>query len=70
LAIERQLVQAQERGIKVIMVTHDLGQARRLAQEVIFLHRGRVLEHRPASAFFRQPDTAVGRAFIAGELAL
>jgi len=70
LAIERQLVQAQERGIKVIMVTHDLGQARRLAQEVVFLHQGTLLEHRSASAFFRQPDTAVGRAFISGELVL
>jgi tungstate transport system ATP-binding protein len=68
VAIERQLVQAQERGIKVIMVTHDLGQARRLAQEVIFLHQGRVLEHQCASGFFRRPDTHVGRAFIAGEL--
>jgi tungstate transport system ATP-binding protein len=68
LAIERQLVEAQERGIKVIMVTHDLGQARRLAQEVILLHQGRVLEHQSASGFFRRPDTHVGRAFITGEL--
>jgi tungstate transport system ATP-binding protein len=52
----------------VIMVTHDLGQARRLAQEVILLHRGRVLEHQSASGFFRRPDTHVGRAFITGEL--
>jgi tungstate transport system ATP-binding protein len=70
LTIERQLIQAHERGIKVIMVTHDLGQARRLAQEVIFLHQGRVLEHQPASDFFRRPDTHAGRAFIAGELVL
>lgn len=70
LAIERQLVQAKERGIKVVMVTHDLGQARRLARDVIFLNHGRVLEHQPASRFFRQPDTDVGRAFIAGELIL
>jgi tungstate transport system ATP-binding protein len=68
LAIERYLLQAQELGIKVIMVTHDLGQARRLAHEVIFLHQGRVLEHQPAEAFFEQPNTAVGRAFIEGEL--
>ena len=68
LAIERHLLQAQELGIKVIMVTHDLGQARRLAHEVIFLHQGRVLEHQPAEAFFEQPNTAVGRAFIEGEL--
>jgi tungstate transport system ATP-binding protein len=70
LAIERQLIQAQERGIKVIMVTHDLGQARRLAQEIIFMHQGQVLEHQRASGFFRGPDTDVGRAFIAGELVL
>jgi tungstate transport system ATP-binding protein len=70
LAIEREIIQARERGIKVIMVTHDLGQARRLAQEIIFLHQGRVLEHRPAGAFLRRPNTAVGRAFMAGELVL
>jgi tungstate transport system ATP-binding protein len=70
LAIERLLVDAQHRGIKVIVVTHDVGQARRLAQEVIFLHHGKVIEHQPAQRFFTETDSDVARAFIAGGLVL
>jgi tungstate transport system ATP-binding protein len=55
-------------GVKIVMTTHDLGQARRIADEVIFLHRGRVLEHAPAAEFFEQPRTAEARAFVRGEL--
>jgi len=70
LAIERLLIDAQHRGIKVIVVTHDVGQARRLAQEVIFLHHGKVIEHQPAPRFFTEPNSPVARAFIAGGLVL
>jgi tungstate transport system ATP-binding protein len=56
------------RGTKVVMTTHDLGQARRLAGEVVFLHRGRVLEHSPAGAFFAGPATPEAAAFLRGEL--
>ena len=70
LAIERLLVEAQQQGTKVIMITHDVGQARRLAHEVVFMHHGRVVEHRPAGRFFTQPDTDVARAFLVGELVL
>jgi tungstate transport system ATP-binding protein len=70
LAIERLLIDAQHRGIKVIVVTHDVGQARRLAQDVIFLHHGKVIEHQPAPRFLREPDSDVARAFIAGGLVL
>src|SRR4029079_16597321 len=70
LVIERQLIDAQHRGIKVIVVTHDVGQARRLAQDIIFLHHGRVIENQPALTFFKEPDSAVARAFIAGGLVL
>jgi len=55
-------------GAKIIMTTHDLGQARRHADEVVFLHRGRLLEHTPAERFFAQPVSAEARAFLAGEL--
>ncbi len=55
-------------GTKIIMTTHDLGQARRLADEVVFLHRGRVLERAPAAAFFARPQSEAARAFLAGEL--
>lgn len=55
-------------GTKIVMATHDLGQARRLADEVVFLHKGRLLEHTPAGEFFDNPTTDEGRAFVAGEL--
>jgi tungstate transport system ATP-binding protein len=70
LAIERLLLDAQCRGIKVIVVTHDVGQARRLAQEIVFLHHGKLIEHQPASRFFREPESDVARAFVAGGLVI
>jgi len=57
-----------ERGVKVVMSTHDLGQARRLGGDVMLMHRGRVIEHRPAAEFFTQSETEQARQFIAGEL--
>ncbi|MGO1117925.1 ATP-binding cassette domain-containing protein [Rhodovibrionaceae bacterium A322] len=55
-------------GCKIIMTTHDLGQARRLADEIIFLHQGQVHECSPAKQFFDQPTSPQGRAFLAGDL--
>jgi tungstate transport system ATP-binding protein len=56
------------RGCKVVMTTHDLGQARRLAGDVAFLHGGRLLEHRPASDFFNAPASPEAAAFLRGDL--
>lgn len=55
-------------GTKIVMATHNFGQARRLADEVIYLHQGRVLERAPVEAFFSKPATAEAAAFIKGEL--
>ncbi len=55
-------------GTKIIMATHNLGQARRLGDEVIYLHQGRVLERAPVEQFLSQPGTAEAAAFIKGEL--
>ena len=70
LAIERLLLDAQRRGIKVILVTHDIGQARRLAHDVMFLHHGRVIEHQDAESFFDDPRSEGARAFLSGGLVL
>jgi len=56
------------RGTKIVMTTHDLGQARRLAGEVVFLHRGRICEAGPAAQFFAGPATGEAAAFLAGDL--
>ena len=55
-------------GTRIIMTTHDLGQARRMADEVMFLHRGRLLERAPAKKFFTKPDNDLAQAFLRGEL--
>ena len=55
-------------GTKIVMATHNLGQARRLGDEVIYLHQGRVVERASADKFFSQPSTAEAAAFIKGEL--
>ena len=55
-------------GTKIVMATHNLGQARRLADEIIYLHQGRVLERAPVDQFFTRPATPEAAAFIKGEL--
>ncbi len=55
-------------GTKIVMATHNLGQARRLGDEVIYLHQGSVVERTPAGEFFSKPTTAEAAAFIKGEL--
>ena len=55
-------------GTKIVMATHSLGQARRLGDEVIYLHQGRVLERAHVDVFFARPATAEAAAFIKGEL--
>ena len=52
------------------MTTHDLGQARRHADEVVFLAGGRLIEQGPAAEFFDRPRTPESRAFLKGELVL
>ncbi len=55
-------------GTKIVMSTHSLGQARRLGDEVIYLHQGRVLERAPIERFFPQPASPEAAAFVKGEL--
>jgi len=66
--IEDMVEQFSGEGITIVMTTHNLGQARRLAQDVAFLHRGRLMEHHPAQQFFAGPQTPEARAFLAGDL--
>ena len=67
-AIEDIVRAVTARGVKVVMSTHDLGQAKRLAGDIVLLHRGRLIESGPASEFFAHPRTQEARTFIAGEL--
>jgi tungstate transport system ATP-binding protein len=67
-AIEDVIRSVAARGIKIVMSTHDLGEARRLAGEIVLLNRGRVVERADARSFFEAPRTDEARKFIAGEL--
>jgi tungstate transport system ATP-binding protein len=55
-------------GTKIVMSTHNLGQARRLGDEVLFLHEGRLAERASIDEFFRAPASPEAAAFIRGEL--
>jgi tungstate transport system ATP-binding protein len=57
-------------GVKVVMATHDLGQARRLAGDIVFLVRGRIREHAAAERFFTSPATHEAAAFVRGDLVI
>jgi tungstate transport system ATP-binding protein len=57
-------------GVKIVFSTHDLGQARRLAGDVVLLVNGRVAEHAPAETFFSNPSSDAARRFLAGDLVL
>ena len=66
--IENIIQEAMERGTKIIMSTHDLHQARRLAGEILFLHRGRLKEQANSEKFFAEPQNDLAQAFLKGEL--
>jgi tungstate transport system ATP-binding protein len=55
-------------GTKIVMTTHDLGQAKRLADDVLFLDKGRLIEHGPAKSFFTAPKSDQAQAFLKGDL--
>jgi tungstate transport system ATP-binding protein len=64
-----ELLQAEAaRGTAVLMATHDIGQARRLADRVLFLHRGRILEEGPAAEVLSAPTTAALASFVKGDI--
>jgi tungstate transport system ATP-binding protein len=67
-AVEGLIESIAAAGTKIVMTTHDLGQARRIADEILFLHRGRLLERAPAERFFEKPETEAARAFLEGGL--
>ncbi|MDX2309159.1 MAG: ATP-binding cassette domain-containing protein [Hyphomicrobium sp.] len=67
-AIEDRLACATKRGLRIALVTQNIAQARRLADRVIFMHRGRVGEDGDAASFFAGPATDAARRYVAGEI--
>lgn len=66
--IEGILHQARAAGTRLLMTTHDMGQARRLADQVLFLLNGQIHERGPAAQFFDRPQTPQARAFLQGDI--
>jgi tungstate transport system ATP-binding protein len=69
-AVEEIVRTVAQSGVKIVLATHDLGQARRLASDIVFLVRGRIHETAPAADFFTSPRTAEAAAFLRGELVI
>ncbi len=68
--IEQIVCAAALAGTRVVFVTHDINQARRIADQIVFLDRGKLLEHSPARAFFGKPQSEIARGYLDGKLIL
>jgi len=67
-AIESVIRDAGARGTKIVLITHDVAQAKRLADDITFLHDGRIVEQAPAAEFFANPSSNASRAYLEGRL--
>lgn len=67
-AIESAIQSMHVAGAKIVLITHNLGQAHRLGDEIVFLAGGRIVEHAPVDRFLRAPASPEATAFIKGEL--
>lgn len=67
-AVEDMVETAHAEGTRIVLVTHDIGQARRLADDVVFMHAGRLAEHTTADRFFAEPASAGARDYLAGRI--
>lgn len=66
--VERVIASFAAEGTRIVMTTHNLGQARRLADEIVFIHTGRVTERTAADRFFVQPGSTEASLFLQGEI--
>lgn len=69
-AVEEIIAGAARSGVKIVMATHNLGQARRLTGDIVFLVHGRLIEHTPSARFFDCPRTDQASRFLAGDLVI
>ena len=63
-------MRTRERGIKIFLVTHDIGQAQRLASDILFMHDGGATEYSAADTFFENPSSRQAQAYLDGKLIL
>lgn len=70
LALEKMITTVRDCGTRLVLVTHDIGQARRLADTVLFMHRGRIVERARSAEFFEKPAQDSARAYLEGRIVL
>lgn len=63
-AIEKTIRSLSAAGTPVILVTHNLNQARRLADNIIFLNQAKILAQQPSNGFFNEPECEEAKKFI------
>ena len=68
--IEAQVLKAHASGVSIVMITHDKGQAQRIAEEIVFLNAGRITERGPASRILTNPKSPAAQAWLSGQLYL
>lgn len=68
--IESLITTAHGRGMGIVMVSHDRGQAQRLAEDILFMHGGQIVERGPGPRVLGAPSSGAARAWMAGELYL
>ena len=68
--IEDLILEESIKGTTIILTTHDMAQAKRLASNIIFINKGKVLEQTEGKVFFRKPATNEARKYLAGEILL
>lgn len=66
--IEQILTNANEQGVKILIVTHDILQAKRISKDILFFNKGAILEHSKKSVFFRSPNSKVAKDYLNGKL--
>ncbi len=66
--VQKMVCEADNNGTKIILVTHDIKQAKQLADDILFIHDGQIKAHQPARAFFDQPDCSEAQDYLDGRL--
>ena len=68
--IEEIILDENKKGKTIILTTHDMGQAKRLAKEILFFNKGKLLEQTKATNFFKKPKTKEAQSYINGKILL
>ena len=68
--IEEIVKNASNSGVKIIFITHDIGQAKRLSDDIIFIHKGKLTEYTKKEIFFKSPNSIEATSYLEGKIVL